>query len=157
MNQRACLDRLAPQPGPRAGRTAVPTQCPTAATRARQCTNVRVLIAWPRRPGCVPAAPTNSSTTFVRTVDGKKFATRATQCTHARVLIAWPHIPYCSELPARGRTWREVKRTTEIPQHQVRNPRGNIEHRAWGLQVLLRCVLDHARKLCASTVVRVAK
>ena len=97
MNQRACVDRMAPQPGLRARGPVVPTQCSTAfvmavdgkkfAARARKCINVRVLAACPRNPGCVPAAPTKCSTAFSRTVDGKKFATRAMPYTHVRVLF----------------------------------------------------------------------
>ena len=58
------------------------------ATRAILGINGRVLTAWPRNPGCVPAALTKCSTAFVRTVDGKKFATRAMPYTHVRVLFA---------------------------------------------------------------------
>ena len=81
----------------------------------------------------VPAAPTQCSTAFARTVDGKKFATCALPYINVHVLTTWPRAPYCSMLPARGRTWREVKRTTEIPQHRLQSPCGNIEY--WGVGI----------------------
>ena len=60
----------------------------------------------------------------------------------------WPRALYCSMLPARGRTWREVKRTTKIPKHRLRTPRGNIEH--WG-KGIARCDLQRVGS-CAEAV-----